>query len=78
MIHNFLDKCKDIFIDSINKLKGSDRRIALAKVSKAIGKGGQRVVAKKFKISRDTTRKGVHYKINCIGSKKSTCKNEGL
>jgi transposase len=60
MIHNILGKCKDIFIDSINKLKGSDRRIAIAKVSKAIGKGGQRIVAKEFNVSRDTIRKGVH------------------
>jgi transposase len=60
MIHNILGKCKDIFIDSINKLKGADRRIAIAKVSKAIGKGGQRIVAKEFNVSRDTIRKGTH------------------
>ena len=60
MIHNILDNCKDIFIDSINKLKSSDRRIALAKVSKAIEKGGQRIVAKVFNVSRDTIRKGTH------------------
>lgn len=60
MIHNILDNCKDIFIDSINKLKSSDRRIALAKVSKALEKGGQRIVAKVFNVSRDTIRKGTH------------------
>ena len=60
MIHNILDNCKDIFIDSINKLKSSDRRIALAKVSKAFDKGGQRIVAKIFNVSRDTIRKGTH------------------
>jgi transposase len=60
MIHNILDNCKDIFIDSINKLKSSDRRIAIAKVSKAIGKGGQRIVARAFNVSRDTIRKGTH------------------
>ena len=60
MIHNIFKDYKDIFIDSINKLKSSDRRIALARVSKAIGKGGQRVVAKVFKVSRDTIRKGTH------------------
>jgi hypothetical protein len=60
MIHNILEKCKDIFIDSINKLKGSDRRIAIAKVSKAIGKGGQRIVSKEFNVSRETIRKGTH------------------
>jgi len=58
MIHNILENCKDIFIDSINKLKSSNRRIKIAKVSKAIGKGGQRIVAKEFNASRDTIRKG--------------------
>ena len=60
MIHNILDKCKDVFIDSIHKLKSSDRRIALARVSKAIGKGGQHIVAKVFNVSRDNIRKGTH------------------
>lgn len=41
MIHNFLGKCKYIFIDSIDKLKSADRRI----------------VAKEFNVSRDTIRK---------------------
>ncbi|MBZ9636619.1 hypothetical protein [Clostridium sp. FP1] len=60
MIHNFFWKCKDIFIENINQLRGSDKRIALAKVSKGIGKGGQSAVAKEFKVSRDTIRKGLH------------------
>jgi len=60
MIHNILKDYKDIFIDSINKLKSSDRRIALARVSKVIGKGGQLIVAKVFNVSRDTIRKGTH------------------
>ena len=60
MIHNILDNCKDIFIDSINKLKSSDWRIVVAKVSKVIGKGGQRIVAKVFNVNRDTIRKGTH------------------
>ncbi len=60
MIHNILENCKDIFVDSINKLKGSDRRIAIAMVLKAIDKGGQRIVAKIFNVSRNTIRKGTH------------------
>lgn len=64
MILNILEKCKDIFIESITKLKSSDRRIALAKVSEAIGKGGQSVVAKEFNVSRDTIRKG-RYELKC-------------
>ena len=60
MIHNFFGKCKDIFIESISQLKGSDKRIALAKVSKEIGRGGQSEVAKEFKVSRDSIRKGLY------------------
>jgi hypothetical protein len=37
MINNILGKCKDVFIYAINKLKGSERRIALAKISKKYG-----------------------------------------
>lgn len=33
---------------------------ALAKVSKAMGKGGQSIVAKEFKVSRDIIRKVTH------------------
>lgn len=47
-------------IENINELKGSHKRIALAKVSEAIGKGGQTTVAKEFKVSRDTVRKRLH------------------
>lgn len=60
MILNIFGKCKDIFIDTLNKLKGSDRRVALASVSKVIGKGGQTFVAQEFNVSRDTIRKGLH------------------
>ena len=60
MIHNILEKYKDIFIDSINKLKGSDRRTAIAMVSKIIGKGGQRLSAEEFNVSRNTIRKGTY------------------
>lgn len=60
MIHSILGKCKDIFKETLNKLKGSDRRVALASVSEVIGKGGQSLVAKEFNVSRDTIRKGRH------------------
>ena len=59
MIQNFLGKCKDIFVESVNKLKGSDKRIALAQAAKAIGKGGQSIVSAEFGVSRDTIRKGM-------------------
>ena len=60
MILNIFGKCKDIIKEAISKLKGSDRRVALAKVSEVIGKGGQSAVAKEFNVSRDTVKKGLH------------------
>lgn len=60
MILNIFGKCKDIFKETIYKLKGSDRRVALAKVSEVIGKSGQSLVAREFNVSRDTIRKGQH------------------
>ncbi|MBU3131867.1 hypothetical protein KPL40_05325 [Clostridium gasigenes] len=58
MINYILGKCKEVFIESINKLKGSDKRIALAKTCESIGKGSKTIVAKEFKVSRNTIRKG--------------------
>lgn len=60
MILGIFGKCKDIFKETLNKLKGSDRRVVLASVSDVIGKGGQSIVANEFKVSRDTIRKGLH------------------
>lgn len=59
MIQNFFSNFKGIFIRNIQKLTGSDKRIALAEVAKGIGKGGQSFVAKEFRVSRDTIRKGM-------------------
>ena len=36
------DELKDIFIETAKTLKGSDRRVFMAKVVKMLGKGGQR------------------------------------
>jgi hypothetical protein len=58
MINELLGKCKYILIESINKLKSSDKRKALAQIAKEIGKGGQSIVASEFNVSRDTIRKG--------------------
>ncbi|MDY0406309.1 ISAzo13 family transposase [Virgibacillus sp. 179-BFC.A HS] len=60
MIQDFFTKFKDILHDTINKLTGSDKRIALAKTAKAYGKGGQSLVAEEFNVSRDTIRKGLY------------------
>lgn len=60
MLLDIFGKCNDIFKETLNKLKGSDRRVALASVSEVIGKGGQSILAKEFNVSRDTIRKGTH------------------
>lgn len=60
MIHNILGNCKDILKETINMLKGSNKRIALAKVSEIIGVGGKSFVAQEFNVSRDTIRKGLY------------------
>lgn len=59
MVLNISGKCKDLFKETLNKLKGSDRRVALANISEIIGKGGQSIVAQEFSVSRDTVRKGL-------------------
>ena len=60
MINELFGKCKYILIESVNKLKGSDRRKALAQITKELGKGGQSFVASNFNVGRDTIRKGTH------------------
>jgi hypothetical protein len=59
MVPNFLDKCKDIFVSSVKKLKGSDKRIALASMTKKMGRGGHTMIATLFKVSRNTINKGM-------------------
>jgi len=48
----------NILMKTIHMLKGSDKRITLAMIAEAIGKGGQSIVAEEFHVSRDTIRKG--------------------
>lgn len=49
---------KDFFIDTLNKLKGRDKRIFAAEIAMKLGKGGQSLIAKEFEMSRITIRKG--------------------
>lgn len=49
---------KDFFIDTLNKLKGRDKRIFAAEIAIKLGKGGQSLIAKEFEMSRITIRKG--------------------
>jgi hypothetical protein len=59
MINDFLGSCKKILIETVNKLKSSDRRIALAKIADKYGYGGKSLVAKEFNAGRDTITKGM-------------------
>lgn len=58
MIQKYFKKYKDLVSEVIDKLKGTDRRIALAKAAEVEGKGGQTRISKEFNVSRDTIRKG--------------------
>nr|WP_200124662.1 ISAzo13 family transposase [Salicibibacter cibarius] len=58
MIQKLSNGFKEIMIETIDKLKSSDKRIALAKIAKTYGDGGQTAVAETFHVSRDTIRKG--------------------
>jgi len=49
-----------IFIETARALKGSDRRIFMAQVVKALGKGGQRRAERELKWNRGTIRLGMH------------------
>lgn len=60
MIKNFFGSCNDIIIETVQKLKGSDKRVALASIAKRYGSGGKSFVAKEFKVGRDTIRIGGH------------------
>jgi hypothetical protein len=51
---------KQLFIDTAKTLKGSDRRLFMAKVVKAMGKGGQRQAETELGWYRGTIRKGMH------------------
>jgi hypothetical protein len=59
MLNELIGKCKKIVIETVNKLKGSDRRKTLAKLSKEYGHGGKSIIAKKFNAGRDTIKKGL-------------------
>jgi hypothetical protein len=50
---------KQLFIETAKTLKGSDRRLFMAKVVKAMGKGGQRQAETELGWYRGTIRKGM-------------------
>ena len=54
------DEQKTLFIETAEKLKGSDRRIFMAQVVKMLGRGGQRRAERELGWCRDVIRKGRH------------------
>jgi flagellin-specific chaperone FliS len=59
MLNELFGKCKELIIESVNKLKGTDRRKVLAKFVKEYGYGGKSVIARNFRVGRDTLTKGL-------------------
>ena len=54
------DELKTLFIETAGTLKGSDRRVFMARVVKLLGEGGQRRAEKELGWNRRTIRKGMH------------------
>lgn len=52
------DEFKSVFIETAKVLKGNDRRVFMARVVKALRRGGQRYVEEELGWNRGTIRKG--------------------
>lgn len=59
MILDWFDRCKEFAKETVSMLTGSKKRMALAKLSKSVGKGGQTIISNSLKVSRNTIRKGM-------------------
>src|SRR4030095_3032793 len=54
------DSLKALFIDTSKILKGSSRRLFMARTAKELGPGGQRRAERELGWNRNTVRKGTH------------------
>ena len=54
------DETKQVYIETAKALRGSERRLFMARVVKSFGEGGQRRAAREFGWDRETIRKGLH------------------
>lgn len=54
------DTLKSLFIDTAKTLKGSARRLFMARTVKELGSGGQRRAERELGWNRETIRKGMH------------------
>jgi hypothetical protein len=53
------DELKATYSETAQALKGSDRRVFMARIVKALGRGGQSRAAREWGWCRDTVRKGM-------------------
>jgi hypothetical protein len=53
------DELRTTYIETAQALKGSDRRVFMARIVKALGRGGQSRAARELGWCRDTIRKGM-------------------
>ncbi len=54
------EESKQVYIETAKALKGSERRLFIARVVKSFGAGGQRRAARELGWDRETMRKGLH------------------
>ena len=54
------NELKETYIETAKQLKGSDRRLFMARIVKSLGRGGQRLAARELGWDRKTIRKGRH------------------
>ena len=54
------DSLKALFVETAHALKGSARRLFMARTVKALGRGGQRRAERELGWNRGTMRKGLH------------------
>ncbi len=54
------EEAKKLFIETAKALKGSERRLFLARTVRVLGEGGQRLAERELRWNRGTIRKGQH------------------
>src|SRR5438876_11440851 len=60
MAMELTDESKQVYIETAKALKGSERRLFMARVVKSLGPSGQRRAARELGWDRETIRKGLH------------------
>lgn len=55
-----MNELKETYIETAKQLKGSDRRVFMARIVKSLGQGGQRYAERELGWDRKTIRKGRH------------------